>query len=295
MVQGRNAWVRRAGGLMVGAVGLALGFGTAAFADVEPVGSIEVTFAGNLVVQGPTSVIEIPGIKGSGAGQIEADGSFSLPKAGLTFPEFDFLIDNVLPASAALEPTSDWNGAVDPETGLMVVTGSLLAKIGVEGLATGCPVGPIGLNFTTGSSGAVTGKKYDPATGKATVVDGTFPIPAIQGPGTAACGDVAIGVVNDVAGFPLEGGKSTTTLVATITPKITGSGDAAANVTTTTATLPPTTAPPATAAVPPDTVATQATNTLPRTGTASLPMAAVAVALVGLGGAFAARGRLVRR
>jgi LPXTG-motif cell wall-anchored protein len=181
--------------------------------------SVHVTFAGELDVNGSTPVV-ITGINGTASGTVDDAGNLTLPKASLSFPPFHALlvmgsVDSVI----TIEPTADWTGTIDQTSGAVHIHAPQIAHIDLSSLFppdTDCPVGPLDLNLTTGTSQSASGTPLNAATGAATVVDGTFAIPAF--PDNAQnCPDG--GALNGLAGLPLAGGVSTAKFTTTFNPK----------------------------------------------------------------------------
>ena len=203
---------------------------------------------GQLALNG-TTPITIDGINGTGTGTIDGAGVMNFPLAGLSFTPFNILVAGAIPATVTIEPTADWTGNLDPATGAMTLHGPLLSHLSDGGalLGTDCPVGPLDLNLTTGTSGAATGTPYASATGFGIVVDNDFIIPPTPDPNATCTGAT---LINSAAPLPLAKGQSTTKLsmlfspapqpgvasTTTIAPTTT-----TAAPTTTTTTLPPTT------------------------------------------------------
>jgi hypothetical protein len=219
-----------------------------AFAAVSNPGAISVQFGcpavsppagcvGSLALNGTTPVV-IDGINGTGTGTIAADGAINLLQANLTFAPFNITVASVIPAVVTIQPTTDWTGNLDPGTGVLTIVGGLTAHLadpsgGTPFLGTDCPVGPLSLHLTTGTSGAATGTPYSTGTGMGKVVDNTFGIPATPDPNPTCTGAT---LLNVNAPLPLAPGLSTTTLTALFSPKpLSGTTSSSSSTTTTTA------------------------------------------------------------
>lgn len=148
---------------------------------------------GQLALNG-TTPITIDGINGTGMGTIDGAGVMNFPLAGLTFAPFNILVAGAIPATVSIQPTADWTGTLDPATGAMTLHGPLLSHLSDGGalLGTDCPVGPLDLNLTSGTSGAATGTAYAAATGFGVVVDNDFIIPPTPDPNPTCTGATLI-------------------------------------------------------------------------------------------------------
>jgi hypothetical protein len=230
--------VSRALAVVLGAATLATGAvvvasqGVAAAVVTNP-GSVSIHFAGTISINGTTPVV-ITGVGGDASGTIDGSGNLSLPAANINFPPFPVTLGNVLPSHVMITPNADWSGNLDPDSGALSISAPLTAGIdlsGLDGVSTSCPVGPLDLNLTTGTSGTSTGTSYDNGTGTADLVDGLFAIPAVPtSPTPPTCPGAA--TLNSLGGLPIGSGVSSTNLTATFTPVILGNNPP--NTTTTT-------------------------------------------------------------
>jgi chitinase len=198
-------------------------------------GSVSVAFAGSLSLNGATP-ITINGINGTGTGTVDASGNVSLLNAGLSFSPFSILVANVIPANVSIQPLGDWTGTIDPDAGTLNITGSLTAHLDDSAaaqsvLGSDCPVGPLALNLTTGTTGLTHGTPYNAGTGVAEIVDNNFTIPASPDPNPTCPG---VNLINSGAPLPLGPPKATIDLTATFTPAPQGSGTPPTSSTTTT-------------------------------------------------------------
>jgi LPXTG-motif cell wall-anchored protein len=197
------------------AIAFPLSFATSAGAVTT---SVHVVFAGTLLINGTTPV-EIDGINGTADGTVDDAGNLTLPKASISFPPFPAaLVGGTVDTVITIQPTAAWAGTIDKHSGAVNIHAPLIAHIDLSSVFpadTDCPVGPLDLNLTTGTSGSVTGSPLNFATGTAGVVDGTFAIPAF--PDSPNCGDAS--ELTSLAGLPLPAGVSTARFNVTFTPK----------------------------------------------------------------------------
>jgi hypothetical protein len=187
-------------------------------ATVSNAGAVHVAFAGSLSINGPVPIV-ITGITGTADGTVDSAGNLSFPKGSISFPTFTPDLPVLGPSPVTIQPTADWTGTIDPNSGALTLAAPQTAHLALPNLNpadTDCPVGPLTLNLTT--SGGPTAAPYDSLTGKAEIVDGTFGIPAIPTDSAtlATCPDAAF--INSNGGLPLAGGLSVADLTATFTP-----------------------------------------------------------------------------
>jgi hypothetical protein len=196
-------------------------------ATVSNAGPIQVSFAGSLSIGGSVP-IDITGITGTAAGTVDTAGNISLPQASINFPPFTILLLGSLPTPVTIQPTADWTGTIGPNSGVLNLAAPQTAHLDLSSSLgdTDCPVGPLAINLTTGTSGSAQGKPYDNSTGIAEIVDGTFAIPAIP-LDVSTC--PSAGLIDFIGGLPVAGGASTADLTATFTP-ILVDNDLAVNV-----------------------------------------------------------------
>jgi hypothetical protein len=224
---------------------------------------------GQLALEGAVP-ITIDGISGTGTGTIDGAGVLNFPLAGLSFTPFDIVVAGAIPATVSIEPLADWTGNLDPATGVMTVHGPLMSHLnGGALLGTDCPIGPLDLNLTTGTSGAATGTPYSAATGFGIVVDNNFVIPATPDPNPTCSG---ASLINSAAPLPLPAGSATTTLSMLFSP---APQPGAVSTTTAAPTTTTTTAPTTTTTAAPTTTTTAAptttTTAAPTTTTTAAP------------------------
>ena len=172
------------------------------------------------------------------AGTIQSNGSVTIPQSGIYFPPAYLEAAGSI-ITAKIQPTANATGSLDPLTGLATVNASLQVKL--EGSASGvdlgsnCRIGPLNLSLTTDTSGSLTGVRYNPDTGSATLVSSTFAVP-----GAAGCGplNLANGPINDELGLPSPAGSNTATLVGSTNPTITRGVNANVTASTTSGAAP---------------------------------------------------------
>jgi uncharacterized repeat protein (TIGR01451 family) len=188
-------------------------------AAVSNPGTVQVAFAGSLSINGSVPIV-IDGITGTATGTVGSAGNLSFPQGSISFPTFTPTLPTLGPTPVTIEPTADWTGTIDPSSGALTLAAPQSAHLDLSGFLPGdtdCPVGPLPLNLTTGTSGTAMGTPYNSATGVAGLVDGTFAIPAIpDAPLPPNCPDADF--INGAGGLPLAGGVSLANLTATFTP-----------------------------------------------------------------------------
>jgi LPXTG-motif cell wall-anchored protein len=250
---------------------------TIAGAVVTPApGNVTITATGatfTIFIQG--SPITVGPFSGSFKGTVDATGKLKFPKAGIKFTPFSQTIQ--IPVTITVAASTDFAGTIDPDSSTLSLSGSLVTLASAQTPAlNNCPIGPAKVNLQS--------KNYSKTTGKATVSDPAFVIPAIPA-GTAGCvDDTVIQTINDTLTLPSTGGV---TGPVTVSPVLTGNGTPPPSTTTfTTTTSTSTTTVPATTA--PNTVAPSA---LPRTGSSTGPLAFIGLALLAGGLALAFRRR----
>jgi LPXTG-motif cell wall-anchored protein len=265
---------RRFAFVLIAAGALVAALATIAGAVVAPVGNITVTVTGAkfvIVLQG--TPIDVGPFNGSFKGTVDATGKIAIPKAGVTFTTFAQTIQ--IPVTITPAATGPFTGTIDPSTGSLSLSGTLvtLASAASPALAN-CPIGPVKVVMLS--------TNYSATTGKATVADPAYQVPAIP-PGAVGCGGIE-GTINDTLGLPSTGGII---MPVTVSPILTGNGAPPPSTTTfttttsTTSTTVPTTVAPAPIA----------TTALPRTGSSTGPLAFVGLSMLGAGLALAFRKR----
>ena len=277
MRHGRHAVrkARRFALVLIAAGALMIGYATVAGAVVAPVGNITITASAakfTVVISG--TPIDVGPFTGSFKGTVDATGKISIPKSGIKFTTFQETI--VIPVTITVAASTDFSGTIDPDSHTLSLSGSLvtLATASTPAL-NNCPIGPAKVNLQS--------KDYSNTTGKATVSDPAFVVPAVP-TGTAGCvDDTVIQTINDTLALPSTGSLS---LPVTVSPVLTGNGTPPPSTTTFTTTTTTTTTVPPTA--PPNTVAPSA---LPRTGSSTGPLAFIGLSLLGGGLALAFRRR----
>jgi LPXTG-motif cell wall-anchored protein len=266
--------VRRFALVLIAAGALVIALATTAGAAVAPVGNVTVTVTGakfNIVLMGTPT--DVGPFNGTFKGTVDATGKLSFPKSGITFTTFTQTITVLV----SIHPvaTGNFTGTVDPDSGTLSLTGSLetLVTASTPPLRD-CPIGPIKANLQS--------KNYSKTTGKATLTDPAYIVPAMA-PNTPGCAGIE-DTVNELLQLPSTGGV---TMPAAVSPVLTGTGTAPPTTTTFTTTTTTTTTVPTTQA-PSNTVAPSA---LPRTGSSTGPLAFVGLSLLGGGLALAFRRR----
>jgi hypothetical protein len=243
---------------VVGALGIAVPWSMlGAGAAVSNPGAVNLNFtAGSL----STALGSFGPITGTlNGGTVDASGNLTFPAASASFPSFDVNVTDPIPLTVTISPvaTSDFTGNLDPDTGVMTLSGGLTVNLAIPTLGlTACPLGPLTLNLSTENPGGVA---YDDATGSVTLSDNTFSVPEIPA-GQAGCGGLE-SLINTQLGLPSTPGSSTLTLSGTFSRVLLGSTTTGAPATTTT--LAPTT----TTVAPTTTTAAPTTTTIPVTTT----------------------------
>jgi hypothetical protein len=198
--------------------------------------SVAIAFTAQIDISGGIS-IPVP-LSGSASGTVESTGHIVIPKETISFPPVETVASG-LSTTITLEPAADWSGDLDLPTGALVVTAPMNMHLALPALgATDCVLGPITLHQTTGTSGVLTGVPYAESTGRATIVDGLFTIPAIPGD-TPACPFSM--VFNTVVPLPSAPGVATSTMEVTLTPPPHSTTTTTTQQPTTTTTQQPTT------------------------------------------------------
>src|SRR5262249_39352308 len=91
-------------------------------ASVQNPGSVTITVHdGNL----GTPFGNFTPLTGTLSGTVDDSGALTLPQASITFPSFDVAITNPIPTTVTVTPVaaSDFTGNVDPDTGVVTLTG----------------------------------------------------------------------------------------------------------------------------------------------------------------------------
>jgi LPXTG-motif cell wall-anchored protein len=266
---------------------------SAAAADVSPTGptsvSAHITF--NFKVFGTPAQLNVDGTL---AGTVDNAGKLNFPKSGIHFDDAlnqtwgntpPVVVSKVSPSASG-----DWTGSIDPETGTVALTGSLIVDAFVKSplpTPNGCPVGPIPLEMSTEKTG---GAKYDLATGSATVADDQFVVePLLEDPpGQVDFCEGHEAIFNSALSLPTAPGAATVALKITFDEPLEGSGTVVTFKTTTTA-------PKVTVAAAASTTTTAtAAHELPRTGGSSLPLTIFGGSLIAAGAVLIGRRRFAR-
>jgi hypothetical protein len=192
-------------------------------ASVSNPGPVHVAFAGSLTINSGIGPIVISGLAGTADGTVDAAGNISLPQASISFPTVTVIFPVIGPTPVTIDASGDWTGTIDPSSGALTLAAPQTTHIDLTGFGLpdpDCPLGPLTLNLTTGTSGTAQGKPYDSSTGIAEIVDGTFSIPAIpDAPLPPGCPDADL--INGAVPLPLSGGMSVADFTATFTPVLT--------------------------------------------------------------------------
>lgn len=170
-------------------------------------------------------------------GTVAANGAISIPS--MTFPNFPISASG-FDLTVKINVVGPTTGTINPLTGDM----SLLLRVWIK--IDGVPFGgdcriassssPITLNtLVTGTSGSVTGTKYNLSAGTVRIVNGTYAVPE-----SSSCGPAA-GTVNSTVGLPSAAGNNTALFNILTTPKLTRGVTAALNASPTSGTAPFTT------------------------------------------------------
>jgi LPXTG-motif cell wall-anchored protein len=202
---------------------------------------------------------------GTATGTIDAAGHLKFPMGGIKFAPFATQIAGT-DVTLKVTPTKDWTGTIDPSTGNVLFNATSVVLFTTTILGTvDCPLGPSTWNLF--------GNSYKSSTGKASVSDPSFDIPALVFGANAGCAGKE-DLVNQTIGLP---GVGSAQAGLTFTPAPKGVGitatttTTASTSTTTTTTVAPTTTVPVTTAG----TTTTGGNQLPRTGSSTMPLAFV--------------------
>jgi len=145
------------------------------------------------------------------SGAVDASGNVVLPASSMVL--------EAIPVSAVgmqfdvrLEPLADAAGTVDPASGKVTVHGRFRVRISGGLVSSSCEVPEVEVHLT---SEHPLGTPYDAATGRATLVDDTFYVPAAE-----RCGFFVTGTMNRQLGLPAAPGQSSLKLVVFATPLV---------------------------------------------------------------------------
>ena len=229
--------------------------------------TVQATLTFHLVEAGKPTAIAFTGTM---VGTSDGNGHLTFPKSGTSFGSVNLAPPAVPVATTVhLVPVTDVTGTLNTQTGAVTLAGSSETLIDIAALsATGCPLGPTTASLSSASAGGV---KYDATAHTATITDPTLAIPKIT-TAPASCPAAAIAAINGA--FPLPTTGSIVEVMKVFPPGVT----VTAAATSTTAST--TTAPAVAAAATPTTTAP---NTLPRTGSSSVPLFVLAVACLSFG------------
>lgn len=142
---------------------------------------------------------------------VDSSGGLTIAQADIQFQPIVLQVGTFM-VTVTPTPLGDGTGSINPLTG--EASASITATFLVSGflVPAGCQVGPVTLNLSTAA-----GSAYDPTTGRATLVDNTFAVPAAAG-----CGLLG-GIVDGQFGLPSDSGRNSATLVLSTNPILTGS------------------------------------------------------------------------
>ena len=144
-----------------GAVASSLG----ASASVQNPGPVTITAHDGTLT---TALGNFAPLTGTLTGSVDAAGALLIPQASIAFPSFDVDITNPIATTVTVTPVAntDFSGNVNPDTGLVTLTGSLTTKVTLAAFGLDeCPLGPMSVGLSTANAG---GSAY--AAGSATVV-----------------------------------------------------------------------------------------------------------------------------
>lgn len=195
-------------------------------------------------------------LAGTLTGTVDGSGALTIPQAAITFPPFDTSITNPIPTTVTVTPVadSDFTGTVDPDTGVVTLTGQLTTQVTLAQFGlTNCPLGPMTISLSSANAG---GSAY--SAGSATLVDQSFVMPAIPSGANGCAGFES--TINSLVGLPTAPGASTLTLPVTFSPILTGSGSTSTSGATSSSTSTSTSSTTATTTVP---ASTTTTTTVP--------------------------------
>lgn len=153
--------------------------GTGGVANPGAISLTSIAGSGNL---GATPYVVDPAKPLRVDGSVAGDGSLTVPAGGVRFPSFTQSASGVT-VTIGLTNESAGTGRLDPVTGETTFTTPLTIRISGIPFAGGCSVGPFQVPFTSGTSAALTGSPYDPATGRVRLVASGVQIPASSGCG----------------------------------------------------------------------------------------------------------------
>jgi LPXTG-motif cell wall-anchored protein len=184
-VRGALAGVTLATGLTAVAIGWA-----PAGASVKDPGPVTVDFTATIVTADPA----VPDLvlPGSATGTVDGSGNLAFPAAGFTMGSSSITTSGV---TIAIQPevTGTFTGTINPQSGVVSLTGSLRALLSNQALGlTNCPLGPFTLDLSTANAG---GAAYSKATGAATITDPQFQLDPIA-LNTAGCNNAITGILN---------------------------------------------------------------------------------------------------
>jgi hypothetical protein len=199
----------------LGVCAAALLSSSAAIADtVDQPGPISGTIDDGSSIKVGTVVNPVGGIANPStiSGTVDANGNLSFPVSGVQIAPTQMTV-NGLSLTTKISAMRDGIGTIDPLTGELHLSFALKVAISGVPFAPNCFIPQTNVVLSTTNAG---GAAYDPATGKATVADGAFSVPAAQG-----CGFLT-GLVNAQLGLPSSSGNLAV-LKITVSPAVTGS------------------------------------------------------------------------
>lgn len=150
-------------------------------------------------------------------GQIDRNGTITIPKANLKVPSISFNTQFGT-VYVHLVPLADGTGSLNPSTGAMTLSESFAVNISgntFPSIPKGCAIRPITFHLTTGKSGNQTGTPYNSSTGNVTLVDGLFSVP-----GASNCGSFWGPGINYNAHLPSPSGSNYSISIMHLTPII---------------------------------------------------------------------------
>ncbi len=172
------------------------------------------------------------------SGPITAAGAVNFPIANISFPpaymwvlasDASFGVIDDFVATIRILPTHDFTGTLNANTGDLSLRMRVRVTVSGGPLAGGCTVGtasnPIDMNTlitgTTAPPGPntpISGIPYNASTGRATVVNNSFAVPAAQDCGSTF-GQSHDGAINDALSLPQAAGNNEARFEAEFTPK----------------------------------------------------------------------------
>jgi hypothetical protein len=153
-------------------------------------------------------------------GTITASGAVSFPQAGVSFPPQYLYADGVGVLTVQIKATAPWTGSLDANNGIMALRMQVEVNVAGVPLAPSCKVGPIDINQMVtglatgpGPKAPLTGVPYNSSTGRVTMVNTAYSVPA-----SSSCG-LAASTLDSTLGLPSSSGNNDATFVGILSPK----------------------------------------------------------------------------